>query len=378
MIDQAIVDRFLPFDQTVRQHAAEYERAGRLPDELAQSIAKDKLLKLLVPKDYGGLETHPSTFVELLFTAARADAAVGWFMMIGNTTGSLAGTLPEEWARSMYENDAQSITVGVAAPYGKGVREGDGLRVSGHWPFGSGAHNARYVLGGTKIAATDDQPEQIVAAFFDKADVKLHDNWQVSGLCGTGSNDFEVQDAYVPAGRWATIGGHPRFDRPLYRFPTLGLLALGTCAVSLGIAQRAIDEFLALANEKVPTGSVRALANRAGAQQEIARAVAGVGAARAYVHTCVEAAWQRASGGNRMSIEDKAGLRLAAANATWAATDAVDRLYHAAGTTSIYNKNALQKCFRDVHVTTQHGMVNQTMFEVTGKVLLGIDPKTQL
>ena len=61
-----------------------------------------------------------------------------------------------------------------------------------------------------------------------------------------------------------------------------------------------------------------------------------------------------------------------------AAAQAVDRLYHAAGGSSIYRSSVLQRCFRDVHVTTQHIMVAQPTYEVVGRVLLGMDPKTPL
>ena len=377
-VDQETIARFEPFFEQVDGRAREFEQIGRIPDDLAEALAREKILKLLVPRQYDGLESHASTFVELLIEASRADAAVGWFIMIANTTSSLSATLPDDWARTMYEDDAKAITVGVAAPYGRGVREGDGLRISGRWPFGSGSHNARWILGGSMIAEDDTGPAEVVAAFFDADDVTIHDNWDVAGLCGTGSNDIEVKDVFVPAGRWAVIGGKPRIGTPLYRFPTLGLLALGVCAVSLGIAVRAIEEFTALATEKVPTGSKRSLAAREAAQKDLAMAEARVGAARAYVHSCINEAWSVAADAGRIPLDAKAKLRLAAANATWSAVDAVDRLYHAAGGTSIYQNSRLQKCFRDVHVSTQHAMVGQQMFEVVGKVMLGIDPKTAL
>ncbi len=377
-IDQDIIHRLTPFLERVDAQSTSIEQAGRIPDELARDLAAAKILKLLVPIEYGGLETHPSTFVELLIEASRADSATGWFVMIANTTSSLSATLPDHWARTMYEDDATAITVGVAAPYGHGKREGDGLRISGRWPFGSGSHNARWILGGTMLAEDDSGPAEVVAAFFDREDVTIHDNWQVAGLGGTGSNDIEVNDAFVPAGRWAVIGGHPRFGTPLYRFPTLGLLALGVCAVSLGIAERAIDEFTALATEKVPTGSRRPLSAREAAQKDLAMARARVSSARAYLHSGINDAWALAATNGKIPLDGKATLRLAAAHATWSAVDAVDRLYHAAGGTAIYQTSRLQKCFRDVHVSTQHAMVGQQIFEVAGKVMLGIDPKTAL
>ena len=174
------------------------------------------------------------------------------------------------------------------------------------------------------------------------------------------------------------LGNRARIDAPLYRFPTLGLLALGVSAVALGIAQHAIDSFVAFATTKVPTGSRRSLAQRGGTQKDLARAQANVKSARAYTYVAIDEAWDEAEATGKLCTDTKANLRLAASNNAWSAAAAVDWLYHAAGGSSVYKTNDLQRCFRDVHVATQHIMVAQPTFEVVGKIMLGIDPKTLL
>jgi len=95
------------------------------------------------------------------------------------------------------------------------------------------------------------------------------------------------------------------------------------------------------------------------------------------MHEATEEAWLAANNG-RVSRDHKAKLRLAATNAAWQSAEAVDLLYHAAGGSSIYAESVLQRCFRDVHVTTQHLMVGQPTFEVLGKIPLGHDDKGML
>ena len=36
-------------------------------------------------------------------------------------------------------------------------------------------------------------------------------------------------------------------------------------------------------------------------------------------------------------------------------------------------RSPLQRCFRDVHVATQHAMVGASTLELAGRVLLGVD-----
>jgi len=371
------------FAPEIRRRALEIETARRMPDDLARRMAAAGLFRILVPRLYGGAQVHPRAFFETLEATARADASVGWCLMIGTTTSLLAASIDPSWAKTIYGDDPDVITCGVTAPVGRAIETDGGLEVSGQWPFGSGSQVSAWICGGCFIYR-DGQPvigehgPQALLAFFPAGEVTIHDTWHTSGLCGTGSHHFEVDRAFVPEGRWAPLGGRPRIDEPLYRFPTLGLLALGVSAVSLGIAHHAIESFVELAGSKTPTGSRRTLSARAGVQKDVAMAEARVRSARAYSLEAIEQAWEQANTVGKLSIESKANLRLAATNNAWSAVDAVERLYHAAGGTSVYRESDLQRCFRDVHVTTQHIMVAQPTYEVVGKIALGLDPKTLL
>ena len=372
------------FAAEIRSRAPEIEQNRRMPGDLAYRMAEAGMFRLLVPECYGGLQVEPLTFFESLKETARADGAVGWCQMIGVTTGMMAASLPDEWSRKIYGRNPATITSGVTAPLGTAVAARDGLKVSGRWPFGSGCQISEWICGGCQLMENGEPRKnrfgapEIALVFFRAEDVTIHDTWHTSGLCGTGSHDIEVKDLVVPAGRWVTMGKRARVDAPLYRFPTLGLLALGVSAVALGIAEHAIEAFTTLARDKVPTGSTRALSARAGAQRDLARGMAAVQSAAALTREVIGAAWEEANREESLGLETKARLRLAASNNAWSAAEAVDLLYHAAGGSAIYADNPLQQCFRDVHVATQHLMVAQPIYEVVGKVALGIDPKTLL
>ena len=366
---------------SARDRSDEIEAARRLPDDLADAMARAGVFRMLVPACHAGAEVHPRTYVDVLRTLARADGATGWIGMIGATTGSLAASMREDWADEIWSRAPDVITCGVTAPMGRARVVDGGYRVSGRWPFGSASRNARWICGGAMVVGEDGEPREDEAGrpdirlmVFEPEDVRCHDNWHVSGLCGTGSGDIEVEDAFVPEGRCVTVGSRARVDAPLFRFPLFGLLALGVAAVSLGIGERALEEFVDLAGGKRPTGSRRTLAARAAVQMDVAKAEAGLRSARALVGEAIDAAWAAAEAGERLTTEHRADLRLAAVNATWAAADAVDRCYHAAGGTAIYATSPLQRCFRDVHVSTQHIMVAQPVWELTGRVRLGVDP----
>jgi len=382
--DSKLIANASAWTDSLPSRAREFETARRLPADVARAFATDGFFHMLVPREYGGFEVHPRTLVEVIKRVAIGDGSAGWNVMIGATTGLLAASLPEPFARQIYGSAPGAVTVGVTAPLGRARAVDGGYRVSGRWPFGSGSENAGWICGGSFIYDGDVQrmgkagvPE-IHLMMFPAEDVVIEDTWRVSGLCGTGSHHFHVDDAFVPEGRSVVLGGRARIERPLYQFPMLGLLALGVSSVSLGIGYAAVNAFRELAAVKKPTGSQRNLGERPLAQAELARSLADLRSAEAYMLAAIDEAWREAEAGNRLGVELKANLRLAAANTTHRAVDAVDRVYEAAGGTSIYDDNVLQRCFRDVHVSTQHIMVANPVYEVVGRVELGLPPGSLL
>lgn len=362
----------------------EIEQARRLPADISEGFASTGIYHMLVPSEFGGGEVHPQTFVDVIRRVAEGDGSAGWNVMIGSTTGLLAASLPEGFGAEIYGNAPGVLTVGVTAPLGRAERIEGGYRITGRWPFGSGSQNAHWISGGCFVFENGEQVKndkgapEVHLMMFHRDQVVIENTWQVSGLCGTGSHHFHVDNEFVPEGRSVVLGGRTRVQRPLYQFPMLGLLALGVSSVSLGIGYKALAAFIDLADAKKPTGSSRSLAMRPQVQAMVAESTADLDSARAYMTSVIDAAWEQAQSGERLSTETKASLRLAAANATHRSVAAVDRLYQAGGGTSIYEDSPLQRCFRDIHVSTQHIMVAAPVYEVIGRVQLGLPPGSLL
>jgi hypothetical protein len=85
-----------------------------------------------------GPELDICTQTEIIETLSRADASVGWCVMIGSDSGSFSGFLEEATARSLYP-DLDAVTAGWVVSAGT-LEVGDGgYRLSGRWSFGSGS-----------------------------------------------------------------------------------------------------------------------------------------------------------------------------------------------------------------------------------------------
>ena len=366
------------FTSELRERAQEFEEARRLPRDLSDRFAASGFYPMCVPSVYGGLELAPAKTMETIEILARADGASAWCVFIGATSGSVLAMISEASAREVFATP-NTLLSGVFAPRGKAVAVDGGFRVDGQWQWGSGTQNADWILAGCQVIR-DGEPERLSNGtprsrmmLLPADQIEFLDTWHVSGLAGTGSTDFLIRDAFVPESHAVGIGVDGPLARPLYAFPQFGLLGMGIAAVALGLARAAVDELIEIAGGKTPSGSARSLAARPATQAEVSRAEATLRAARAFYYETIEAAWQAARGAGRIDTELRRDIRLATTFATHACAETVDRMYNLGGGTSVYRRSPLQRIFRDVHVATQHMMVGPATYELTGRLLLGVE-----
>jgi alkylation response protein AidB-like acyl-CoA dehydrogenase len=365
----------------------EIEAQRALPQDVADLLAEAGLYRLLTPQALGGHEAPPASFYLVVEQLARADAASAWCCFISCTAALLSAYLPEAAATALFSHPQRKLA-GVFAPRGKALpaEQGGvhGLRISGRWAWGSGARNADLVSAGCLLMGADGQPvlmadgtPRILSVLLERSQVQLADNWDAFGLCGTGSGEFEVKDAFVPLAHSACLLDGPRLQTPLYRFPVFGLLAIAIAAVATGVAREALQHFIDEASAKVPQAGSRPLSARATVQDAVARAEAQLQSARCYLLASVDAAWQAAQQPSELPLALRRDLRLAASHATHTAAELVARLYTLAGGSAVFAASPLQRALRNVQVATQHMMVGDATFELTGRLLLGVPTPTQ-
>lgn len=379
---QQLVDAARALAPLVRAHADQIEQEQRLPDSVLAELRAAGLFRMLVPVEFGGLEVDPLTLFQVLEEVAQADGATGWNLMISNSVGFIAPRLPPAGAEAIFGSNPDAIIAGSPRPEGKALCVPGGYRLTGRWTFASGIRNADWLMLGGAVLE-DGVPRQTEAGgpetrsfFLPAADAEILDTWHVIGLRGTGSSDVAVHDVFVPD-EYSVFGpAQPRNDGRLFDMPQLSLWSAMIAPVPLGIARTAIEALVELAGAKTPRGSAVTLRDRATVQADVARAEMLVRAGRAVLYETVADMWRDVQARQPISIEQRALVRAAAAHAADNAVQAVDLMYSAGGTTSIYTSSPLERCTRDVRVTTQHFLVSRWSLETAGRVLLGLEPDT--
>ena len=374
----AAAETFVP---ELAERSGEFDELRHLPQDIAEKMAAQGLYRLCAPIGAGGLDVGVRALCEAVEALARGNGSAAWCAFIASTSHlNMAGA--SDAFRAGIDDEASLILAGVFSPSGTAVvqpRDGeDGYLVNGHWRWGSGCRNAHWISGSLVEVDADGQPVEgsvLSRVFLHPDEVEILDTWHVSGLRGSGSNDFTVTDLWVPAERAVvTTASSAYADEPIYRFPPFGVLGPPIGAIAMGMARASLDEVATVAQTKMPNGSRRTLANRPKVHFDFAQAETQLRAARAYFYEAIDSVWAKALIGPT-SLEDRVAVRTANNHALNTSVDVIDRMYTIVGGTSVYETSPLQRHFRDVHTASQHMMVADSVMELAGRVLLGVDTK---
>ncbi len=358
--------------ELIEAHADEASEVRRLPAPVVDALVDASLMRMCVPSAYGGPDVDPTTMLRAVMAVARGDGAAGWCSMIASTTSSMAAFLPPDTAAAIY-GDPKVVTGGVFAPNGTvvaGEHDGvTGFEITGRWAWGSGTQHCEWILGGTSC---DDGTFRL--AWFPRSAVSFHDTWHTGGMRGSGSLDYSVDGAFVPAAFTMQPGvSQPRVESPLARFPNFSLLATSVAAVGLGVARRALDEIHDIAQGKRPQFSAKTLAQSPFTQIEFSRAEGRLRAARSFLLDEVGTAWEHVCSDGAATIAQRTAMRLAAAHAASESAAVADVAFTLAGGTAVYDTSVLGRCSRDAHVVTQHIQTAPKLHEKIGRLLMGHD-----
>ncbi len=201
-------------------------------------------------------------------------------------------------------------------------------------------------------------------------EVRIIDTWNALGLKGTGSHDLALEGAFCPEENtfdiFFGVSQVPGFVAPMLHF------VLHMAAVSLGIAQGAVDELVKL----VTTGKRRLYArvplNESPVfQLELGRVDMNVRAARALLYSTADELWAACVDGPASAVALAPRLSATLAWVTETASRVVETCYRAGGASSLKDGSSLQRRFRDIYTFRQHAAAAEGWFGQAGASLLG-------
>ena len=361
--------------------ALEAERLGRLPDETVRQLLKLGIARVLVPRQWGGLELGFQEVIDVLTTMAMSCMSTAWCAALYAEHPWILAHLDERALAEVWgEGPDVPVCMSVAA-LGTATRAADGFELDGTWPFVSGCDHAQWFL----LATQWDDPagHHMGLCLIPRADVEIdHASWHVAGLRGTGSKTLSVHRKLVPAYRMrdseALVSAplfHGRSTPPLFCQPFGGTLGLVLAAVAVGGADGALEYFRDRASQRVLRYQNRVQAADPGAHLDLAESALRITSARLLLDNACEIVRTAGERSEQLSVATLAELRARKAFVVRLCTEAIDRLFASSGGGALQETNPLQRLWRDVHAIQAHAAMNWTAHAQNyGGIAVGLEP----
>lgn len=367
------IERLAP---VIAEHRASFDSERRLPDPVFHALADAGLFRLWLPAALGGPELSPGDFMTVVEAVAALDGSVGWLVGNGGGMSRIGGYLPGPVARQFF-SDSRAFVTSATGAIGAAERVEGGYRITGRWPFGSGAHHASHFMGLASSKSADGKDEPPLCCYFERRDVAVKDTWLVSGLRATGSCDFEVRNLFIPESHTHIfLASHPTQDGIVYRLPPLSAFAWTVAVVPLGIARGAMNAFVELASRKTRLGVGILLREREIVQSNYGRADALYRAARAFLIDAMSELMAASAVDGPRLINARALFRTACTYAAESAVRIADMLAAELGAAAIFETSPIERFVRDIHAAVKHIAMTPNNYVVSGRLGLGLDPGT--
>jgi 3-hydroxy-9,10-secoandrosta-1,3,5(10)-triene-9,17-dione monooxygenase len=365
----------------LRERAAKCEELRRMPEETLRDLHDSGLLRFQQPRRVGGSELEFVAIVQFGALLARACASTAWNFINFAAHHHMLGMFPpkaqdEIWGASRDALIASSFVF----PAGKARKVEDGYLISGRWPFSSGVDPSEWnMLAGFAWLDDNAPPEQRIF-LVHKSQYKVHDSWFAAGLRGTGSNDVEVKEQFIPEHRTLSVAdlkggptpGSAVNPGPLFQIPVFALFPFMLSGVALGVAEGLIDDFSSKSNKTGRMTGAR-IAEIQSTQIRLGEASALARASRLVPEANCRESHELASRGEVPNLRTKARYRLEGAYAVEWAVRAADVMFGLAGAAGLYESGHAARAFRDAHAVKQHFSFNTDIAGTTyGRVALGL------
>ena len=370
----AAVDGLVPL---ILSHADDITEARRLTPDVVAALRQAGVFRMPMPESWGGPEMPPPDQLRIIETLSAADPSVGWCAMIGSDSGFYSSFFDDDVAHRLWP-DLDVVTAGWLFPAGQARRVPGGYSLSGRWSFGSGCTHADVIVAGFMVMDETGAPEMADSlpvmriAVAPASSYEILDTWHTTGLAGSGSNDYTCSDMFVDDAHTFGLDRPVRRAGALYRLPSA--FFANVHGVPLGLARRAIDEVIGIAQGKLLLPQFTVMRDVPRVKEAIADAEILLRSARAYSYAALESVWASLVADQPISAQQRVDLTLSRVQAFRVARDVAQRMVSLAGTQAIYRTSVLDRLLRDAITLNQHVVAGTMMSEGAGGLALGIEP----
>lgn len=352
----------------IAKHAAEHDAEDSFVTEAYARLKAEGLFKALVPVEFGG---GGATITEICQVIRRLGASCGAtalaFAMHSHLVAVAAwrwrhqGAPTEGLLKRLAAEDLILVSSGGSdwlPSGGTATKVEGGFKITARKPFSSGCPAGDLLMTSAVYDDPSAGPTVLHFAVSLKAPgVVIRDTWRVLGMRGTGSNDIELTEVFVPDA--AISGRRPRGAwHPLFHI--IGMIAFALIyAAYVGVADGARARTLAIVKRKAPDMLTASLVG----DMENAFVAADTTLAR-----MIDLAETGTPGAESTSLAMSCRTLVGRF-----AIETVERAMEAAGGQAFYREAGLERAFRDIQGARYHPLQEKPQTVLAGRVALGWD-----
>ena len=372
----------------LREGQAESDRLGRPPAHIVEKLREAGVYKLTVPKEYGGLEADMKTWMDTVVEIGRGDAGVAWAVtLVTSCNWAFSSFFPKHLVDEVF-SDPDATLAGIFTGRAISIKPAEGgiYVEKGMWFFNSGVYEATWDLLG--VPMFDENGEEIGPgiALVPMSDVTLLNDWNTSGIRGSGSTNVMMENVFIPNERIIPLpsiaeGTQPRtHEGPAARIAFMPLMANILAYPLLGAAEHMVEYFLeTLPKRDIKLTSYTKAAEAPVTQLQIGEATAKIEAARLLIEDGVRRMDEWSHRSEYMPIEIRAKIRRDTAFAERLMWEGVDMLGTVSGGSFSWLSNLGNRLWQDVKVGSLHPLVSApSNYEMYGRLVAGVQPPLML
>lgn len=361
----------------IQKTASLYDETGEFPFEHFRILEKEGFFKLTIPKQYGGeeLSLYEILLVQERLAKASGSTAlgVGWHLM---TFFSLSHFRP--WKEEVFERVCKAAVEEGSLLNVYATERASGNIVRGGKPATIARKTANgYIINGRKAFATLapivnhftvlaylEEEDKVAEFLIEKNDsVRVIDTWNVLGMRGTGSQDIELNNVFVPE---EALLAYSVKDVPNRFTGHSSAYTLQLPAIYLGIATAAKDFIIQYAEERFSPSLGKNIIEAPHIQEKLGEIEILITVSRAILYGLAEK-WD-----THLQVRDQLGTEVAITKYSVCnnAKKVVELAMSIAGGHSLSKDLPLERYFRDVQCGAYNPPLNDMVVSLAAKTTI--------
>ena len=367
----------------LRARSAETAALGQLPEATISAMQEAGFFRIMQPARYGGFEMDPEVFFRVQMILAEGCMSTAWVLGVVAIHNWQLGLFDDQAQQDVWGANDSTLISSSYMPVGKVERVEGGYKLSGHWGFSSGSKHCDWAFLGAMVPpSTPGEAPDYRTFLVPRSDYEIVENWNVSGLEGTGSHDITVNGAFVPEHRThrsihgfeCDSPGNAVNDHYIFRLPFGQIFVRAVSSSSIGCLKGVIDSYVTINKDRVGLNDGNKIATDPDAQMALAECIAAVDECQTVMFRNFDQMVEAAKSGTQLDIEDRIKMRFDAALVSRKCTDAINLMFNACGAQGIFTDHPLNRAWLDINAGRQHVANNPFKFgRNVGGVMMGAD-----